>query len=231
MAKRLIEGCYARLKGMQEAIPSDIDILSLSFADDYKSVLASLRSLKIDDFAGFDLSEDAFRNHSDPRYKIEKLPFRLKISQLLRYLEQVHQTSEKIIEIGSIYNSISDAELKSRCGDLLSAPDHFDRVINQATQVLEERIRAKVPSLQGEIGTNLVNKAVKNEPGISPIKFSDVAAEQEGFAALLRGVVGAFRNPSHHRFLNEVTREQALQICAFIDNMLNALEKAEVKRS
>lgn len=160
---------------------------------------------------------------------MQKQSIDLKVKQLISYLEKVHNASSRIVEVGSAYNLIKDQELRSRCADLLSAHDHFDRVINQATQVLEERLRVKTPQFADEIGIKLVNSAVKNSPGDSPICFSDHASEQEGYASIFRGIVGAFRNTSHHRFLAHVTREQALQICAFIDNLLAALELAEIR--
>jgi hypothetical protein len=45
-----------------------------------------------------------------------------------------------------------DPDLLSRCGDLLIASYNFDRAINQATLVLEDRIRKKAqpPSSSGE---------------------------------------------------------------------------------
>jgi hypothetical protein len=132
------------------------------------------------------------------------------------------------VEVGSIYNLIKDDELKSRCSDLLSASDHFDRVINQATQVLEERIRQIVPEHESMTGLPLVMKAMNAEISKSKIVFSDVSGEQEGFVAIYKGLIGAFRNQSHHRFLANVSREQALQICAFIDNMLAVLGSAKI---
>jgi Protein of unknown function (Hypoth_ymh) len=99
----------------------------------------------------------------------------------------------EIIEIGSIYNSIQDEQLKALCADLLSAPGNFDRVINQATLVLEDRIRTKSGSRNGAIGVALVNEVIKADPNKSVLKISDDKNEQEGYASILRGVVGAYR--------------------------------------
>jgi len=41
---------------------------------------------------------------------------------------------------------IRDKELRERCGDLLGAPDNYDRVIREATTILEDRLRGKPPS-------------------------------------------------------------------------------------
>ena len=42
---------------------------------------------------------------------------------------------------------IKDTELRDRCTDLLAAPGNYDRVIREATVVLEDHIRHKVDSL------------------------------------------------------------------------------------
>jgi Protein of unknown function (Hypoth_ymh) len=230
MAARYIEGAYARLKGLRDAAASSTEYgLHKSFGTDYTTILQGLRKNSKDAFEGFDLDRDSVWEFDSTEYHFNSLSLRSKIHQLIQYLELVHLASTRIAEIGSVYNSIKDEELKSRCSDLLSAPGHFDRVINQATQVLEERIRAKVPEFQSDVGLALVGKAINGEPSKSRIVFSDNAAEQDGYAAIFRGLIGAFRNPTHHRFIENVTREQALQICAFIDNMLAALQLAQSK--
>ncbi len=230
MTRRTIESNYARLIGLREAVASEQKAYNLStdFADDYNTILKNLRDKCDDNFSGFDLPQHVWNNHDDQMYQVNKPPLRSKIFQLISYLENVHSASNRIVEIGSVYNLIKDEELKSRCSDLLSAKDHFDRVINQATQVLEERLRVKLPSLNKYTGVPLVGKAMNKEPENSLIIFSSEKSEQGGYVALFHGIVGAFRNTSHHRFMADVSREQALQICAFIDTLLTALEKAEI---
>ncbi len=230
MSRRVIEGSYARLTGIRDSLVTTIDtVVSIDFHDDYMVILSQLREKVDDPFDGFDLPQHVTDGLDRGAYGALRKPIDMKIRQLISYLEKVHNAASKIVEVGSVYNLIRDPELKSRCADLLSAHDHFDRVINQATQVLEERVRLKTPQFKDEIGIKLVNSAVKNDPAVSPIVFSDNQNEQEGFASILRGIVGAFRNTSHHRFMANVTREQALQICAFIDNMLFALDIAEAQ--
>jgi hypothetical protein len=114
---------------------------------------------------------------------------------------------------------------------LLSAPSNFDRVINQATQVLEDRLRAVTHDKDGVNGATLVNKYVKSDPTKSPLVISSDNGEQEVYANLLRGMMGAFRNPSHHKFVEHITREKALQVCAFIDNLLQVLKDAVMTKT
>ncbi len=231
MSKRTIEGCYARLVGIRESIPIGRYNITTMFSQDYSNILKSLRENINDKFEGFDVDgHEFFSRNEDSSINLISNIFSMKLNQLIRYLEMVHQASSQVVQIGSIYNSIKDSELRSRCGDLLSAADHFDRVINQATQVLEERVRKLVPSIGDMTGGPLINKAINPEPSKSMIVFSSYANEQEGYASLFKGLIAAFRNPSHHKFLDTVTREQALQICAFIDNMLAALGSAQVSQ-
>jgi Protein of unknown function (Hypoth_ymh) len=232
MSRRILEGSYARLVALkdssmfvlQESLPRD-------FANDYSSILSALQGLQIDDFSGFELTSSTFRDTQETQYQVWKTIFLSKVRQIISYLEMVHRASNRVVEIGSTYNLIRDEALRSRCSDLLSASGHFDRVINQATQVLEERIRTKIPEFASDIGTVLVGKAMNGELAKTRIRFSDNPSEQDGYVSIFRGLIGAFRNPSHHRFLENVTREQALQICAFIDNMLAALETAEISKA
>ena len=229
MKRRIVEGSYARLKALLDALFPHFDAFVFGhFSDDYTELLTSLRKGVDDDFSGFDIPHSAYRNIATIGKQVQRDALVSKLRQLISYLETVHSASSRIVEIGSAYNLIRDDELKSRCADLLSATDHFDRVINQATQVLEERIRKLVPEYSSLDGVVLVGKAINGEISKSRIRFSDNSSEQDGFAAIFRGLIGAFRNPSHHRFMEGVTREQALQICAFVDNMLSALNAAEI---
>jgi uncharacterized protein (TIGR02391 family) len=155
-----------------------------------------------------------------------------KLNQLVSYLEYTQHMGAEIIQIGSIFNSIQDETLKSRCADLLSAPGNFDRVINQATQVLEDRIRTKAgPAGANLVGAPLVNQVVKSDPRSTVLKFSDDKNEQEGYANILRGIVGAYRNPTHHHVLDHIAREDALKVCAFIDGLLKVVDGATVNSS
>ena len=82
-----------------------------------------------------------------------------KLRQLRGILEYGLNLNNKIIQIGSMFNSIKDEELRSRCGDLLTANGHFDRVVNQATQVLESRIKQKSGS--SKTGKQLINEVMR----------------------------------------------------------------------
>lgn len=120
---------------------------------------------------------------------------------------------------------IEDNELRTRCTDILIAPKHFDRPINQATLVLEDRIRKKAAPSKKLVGENLVGyaynedltKTVLEVPGADP-------DDQRGFTQMLRGIVPAFRNKTHHHIVTSLSRNEAMRVCGFIDVLLRVVD-------
>lgn len=125
---------------------------------------------------------------------------------------------------------LHDKELRDRCLDLLKLDSKFDRVVNQATQVFEDRIRIKAEMNQKSQGVDLINKVLNGDLSKTILKISNDPDEHEGFCHIARGTILNFRNPSHHQLTDKVTREQALKICGFIDVLLSMLDKAEKVR-
>jgi len=122
---------------------------------------------------------------------------------------------------------IHDKELRDRCLDLLKLESKFDRVVNQATQVFEDRVRAKAELAEQTQGVDLINKALNADLTKTVLKISDNPDEHEGFCHVSRGMMLTFRNPSHHHLTDAVSREEALKLCGFVDVLLSILEKAE----
>ncbi len=219
-----LRGVYARLKGIQRA---DLrGLCSGTIGEDFNKLAAQAGEILGEPTKDFELPRGAFRNG---RCSAEEVTS--KLNQLVSYLEYTQHVGSEIVQLGSIYNSIQDEQLKARCADLLSAPGNFDRVINQSTLVLEDRIRAKSGSSTGAVGVALVNEVVKGDPHKSVLKFSDDKNERDGYASILRGVVGAYRNPTHHHLLDHITREEALKVCAFIDGLLKIVDGAAVTKN
>ena len=226
-----LRGAYARILGIWESIPSDNRNMPDQIARDYDSIVNELHQITGDDFSFFKLPPNAyFRTGGNSPY-CEVAILRPRISQLKNYMQQVYHVHEEIIEIGSLYNSIQDSELKARCADLLSAPSNFDRVINQATQVLEDRLRTRSRQDGSLTGTQLVNRVLRTNLSETVLKVSNDEGEHEGFCHICRGIMGAFRNPTHHYITNKFSREDALKVCAFIDNLLRVIDEAEVINS
>ncbi len=121
---------------------------------------------------------------------------------------------------------LQDDELHDRCTDLLLAKAHFDRPINIATTVLEDRIRRKSQPAKRMVGANLVSYSFSTDPQKTVLLVSANPDEQEGIALALRGLMMAFRNPTHHHVVESFSREDALKVCGFIDVMLSIVDKS-----
>jgi hypothetical protein len=55
---------------------------------------------------------------------------------------------------------------------------------------------------------------------------SNDADDQRGFSQILRGVVPAFRNATHHHVINSFSREEAMRVCGFIDVLLRVVDSS-----
>lgn len=123
---------------------------------------------------------------------------------------------------------IEDEELYDRCHDLIKAPKNFDRVLREATTVLEDRIR-RLSGLKKMKGVNLVGKALNPDPTKAVLKVSDKKFEQEGFFNICKGLMLSFRDTTHHELSDKFTKQDALKFCGFIDSLLAVLNQASKK--
>ena len=124
---------------------------------------------------------------------------------------------------------IRDDELKSRCKDLLRSKKHLDRVFREATTVLENRIKTKGNITKTMKPEDLVNLVLNPDLSKAIVIISDEGSEQTGFHQLCKGITLTFRNKVHHNLDDEVTREDALRFCGFIDVLLGILERAKLR--
>jgi len=122
---------------------------------------------------------------------------------------------------------LQDEDLRLRCLDLLAARSRYDRAINQATLVLEDRIRRKAKPPTPMTGEHLVNFAFKDEMSKTVLQVrSGQADDQRGFTQILRGIVPAFRNHTHHHVSDSFSREEAILVVGFIDVLLRVIESS-----
>ena len=127
---------------------------------------------------------------------------------------------------------LQDAELRGRCLDLLDANSRFDRAINQATLVLEDRIRKKSKPPMPLTGESLVNFAFKDDMAKTVLRVaSGQADDQRGFTNILRGIVPAFRNQTHHHVTESFSREDAILVVGLVDVLLRVVENADDTRT
>lgn len=123
---------------------------------------------------------------------------------------------------------IRDPTLRKRCLDLLAQfaedgqHDRLDTVVNEATRILEDRLRALASAPATCIGVDLAKYAFAQP---SPaIVISEVASEQEAAHLLYRGVFGLVRNSVHHRLVGTLQPERVLQIVGMVDYLLSLAE-------
>ena len=126
---------------------------------------------------------------------------------------------------------IHDNELCERCADLLRAPSNYDRVIREATTVLEDRIKHRVPSdvlaqriphIKDQTGDNLVNQLFS--PDRPVLSISDDKTVRIALHRILLGVVSYLRNPYHHTLDDKTEWSWAWSAVGLIDRLLSDVE-------
>lgn len=128
---------------------------------------------------------------------------------------------------GAINFVLEDSELRGRCRDLLLAKKHYDRVVREATTVLDDRLKTTT-GISHMNPTALVGKVLSPDPTKAVIVVSADRDEQQGVFNLCSGVMLAFRNKAHHSLSNSFTQTDALKVCAFIDALLAVIGKGAV---
>lgn len=219
---------YGVLIGIEQALTRSGELFYKTLGDEYSVIVKDLASVLGQDLSLFKLPESIYDHYnyvSDLQARKEYLE--AKLLPLISFLEQGYHPNQELVQIGSLYGSLEDEELRKRCADILLGQDSFDRAVSQATMVLEERIRRKAKDASSLTGTQLVNTYVKARPAESKVVFSSDPDEQDGFSNVLRGMMLAFRNTTHHSPSDTWTREDAYKVCAFIDYLLKRLNEAK----
>ena len=130
---------------------------------------------------------------------------------------------------------IRDDTLRERCLDLLQAQGNFDRVIREATTILEDRIRNKVPhdtlaklipQSADQTGENLINRLFSPDKPV--IVFSDSKEERIAFYRVLVGINSFLRNPHHHKIDDAIEWSWAWSITGFIDQLLYFVDNCSI---
>lgn len=106
--------------------------------------------------------------------------------------------------------------------------DRLDTVVNEATRILEDRLRSLSGAPETCVGVDLARHAFGTP---SPrLSVSDIASEQESAHLLYRGVFGFIRNSVHHRLVEVLQPERVLQIVGMIDYLLSVAEAALARK-
>ena len=130
---------------------------------------------------------------------------------------------------------IKDDELRERCSDLLNSPGNYDRVIREATTILENRMRNKcpyetlsrlIPQSTDQSGDNLVNKLFAPDDPV--LSISSEKKKRIAFHRILLGIVSYLRNPYHHRIDPNTEWSWAWSTVGFVDRLLADIESCVV---
>ncbi len=131
--------------------------------------------------------------------------------------------------------AIRDPELKLRSGDLLNAPGNYDRVIREATTVLEDRIRRKpghealsrlIPNSSDQTGHTLINKLFNPDKPV--LEISSDKTKRVALQGILLGAVSYLRNPHHHSLDPQVEWSWAWSVVGLIDHLLADVDSCTV---
>ncbi len=218
---------YAQLVGMNRGIYHDKNPVKLEITKDYDNLVDQIALTVDENLESFKIPESAYDTYGINEKMADGEIVIFKIDKLSAYLEIGFNLNEKIKEVGSLVNVIEDQELRDRCLDLLTASSKFDRVINQATLILEDRIRDKAGISERLQGENLVNKALNQDFSKTVLKTSDEPDEHKGVCDVCRGIMLAFRNPTHHYLTDKFSKEDGLKFCGFVDVLLGIINNAE----
>jgi uncharacterized protein (TIGR02391 family) len=126
------------------------------------------------------------------------------------------QPSSAAIPFSSLHPKIAD-----RCQALFAARE-YDSAVLAAFTAVEEAVRERAGAPATEVGVTLMANAMN--PKSPRLRFSNIPAEQEGYLALFRGAIGAFKNPLSHRFVGHADPVRVLELLAFASLLMRSID-------
>lgn len=123
---------------------------------------------------------------------------------------------------------MTDKELLHKCLNPFNDGD-YETAIFSAYKFVEEKVRTISGASLGDIGVDLMTKALHPERGRLLINTCKLPAEQEGVYNLFKGSIAFFKNPSSHRTVNYEDKIVTIQIISFADLLLKILSLASRK--
>jgi len=129
----------------------------------------------------------------------------------------------------SVKPIILDEELQKTVRKITDNPENNDRAIDDAITTLEDRIRNVAGLTNNDYGQRLIDKALRPQVGI--LIISDVANEQEGYWKIYDGFLKAFKNPTSHRRVRNISKNEANQIIQFTDYLIGLLQNVSQRKS
>lgn len=124
---------------------------------------------------------------------------------------------------------ILDPQLRDRCRDIICALRNHDRVVREATTVLDDRLK-NLTGIRNMKPEGLVGKVLNPDPNEAVIEISSDASVQQGFFKICNGLMLAYRHDAHHRLSDRYSQTDALKFCGLVDLLLCAIEKGTLHR-
>ena len=203
---------YGVLLGIEESINYQDEVIDLKFIQQYNEIIDDIVNVTKDSFIDrYKIQDDMISTYSYCFTGCLKKEIIMFIKPLKKYIEKKY-VPKKISQdqINNIYNSIANVDLKERCVDLI-------------------KIKANLLNTK-LIGMNLVSKAIHSKLDQTILVFSRDESEQEAWAALFKGIIGVYRNPSHHGLQFECTREDAIKFCSYVDLLIKEIDKSSINK-
>lgn len=98
----------------------------------------------------------------------------------------------------------------------------YDTAIFQAFKIVEVQVRKKGGYTNSDIGVSLMRKAFHSQTG-SLTNTESEEAEKEAMSHLFAGAIGLFKNPASHRFIDNISPEDAADLIRFANFLLRIL--------
>ncbi|MDD5083435.1 MAG: hypothetical protein PHT88_00670 [Candidatus Moranbacteria bacterium] len=119
----------------------------------------------------------------------------------------------------------SDSILKSRLRSILSDKDvNLDAAYREITVILEDRLRKKSGLTEAFIGRGLIGKALT--PGASILVYADPLSHCHSLCCIVHDLL---RNPSHHKLIDGITKQELLRAVMYTDDALSKIDKLVIK--
>jgi len=218
-----------RLKGIARTCASvkNTDYVEIFVVNDYNGIITELANTTQDNLSFLLIPSSEASAMGSGIYRYKGIILKTKLDQAIEFVQAKYEITGGISNLGNVIKSIADPEIKERCLDILGADGNFDRVIREATTILEDRIR-KVSGLNSSYyGVKLITEALHHKDGILEIEGEE--SEREGIYHILRGITLSFRQETHHKICDHFTQDEAMKVMVMIDLLLQIIGRAKKK--
>jgi len=110
----------------------------------------------------------------------------------------------------------------------LFARGEYEKAVFEAYKAVEVKVREASKLLATDIGVSLARKAFDPKTGPLTDQTSD-DGEKQAYSALFAGVLGTFKNPSSHRYVNYNSPSTAAGLILFANSLIQIVSSRSQK--